>query len=500
MRTTIGVHAVEMSMSEMKSYSGDPFAIAVFEIYQNENQQLLERIQEMQELSQAPFNQFMLVSDDPVANPLSAFWQMGMVAKIVLNGDVENLYFALDSAARVHIQSQVLQQQLKEASDIAMLSMSASSQLGEIIRFLEKSYGCNDFEALGDMLRECIEMMGASACGIIFIEEQHIYFGDRDKKTVWGRLVEHLRGVGRFIDVGDRTIINFDTISVMARNLPEPGSEEYGRLKDQLFILVEGADARIKAIANERIAQKADQAKAAFLSTMSHELRTPMNSILGFSGRLAQRKEGDVVTSRDISAIGFLKDNAQELMELITDLLELGDIATDVAPDTGRVLIRDLTHELLVDSKKLATDKGVDFSVSWQDAAITADVDKKRFRLMMKRLLSYAIQATDSGGIKVDVDSVFSSKDGDKLRIRIFDSSPGMDQDVLDGMMRSLFNIGREYLSRGGCNSSIGLAIALELASEMGGELTAKSKKGEGVRFLYSVPLYDHENLDVELF
>ena len=44
-----------------------------------------------------------------------------------------------------------MDRQLMRASDIAMLSMSASSQLGEIVRFMERSYHCEDHEQLGNL-------------------------------------------------------------------------------------------------------------------------------------------------------------------------------------------------------------------------------------------------------------------------------------------------------------------------------------------------------------
>jgi signal transduction histidine kinase len=500
LRCTIGVDAVVMSLSDLNEYTGTPFSFAVFDVTLESYEKLCVSIQQLEHMGASPFNRFMLVSNDPLQIPLDVCWQQGMIAHVVLNGNVENLYFALDSAARVDIRNQVLEQQLKEASDIALLSMSASSQLGENIRFLEKSYNCSEYEELGDLLNECLEMMGVSGCGVISIDGDSIYFGDKDREKVWSRLLKQLQREGRFIDLGNRTITNFDAISVMARNMPEPGSEAHGRMKDQLFTLVEGAEARVKAISNERIAQMADQAKASFLSAMSHELRTPMNSILGFSDRLQKRVEGDALSARDVDGLTILNENAHHLMDLISDLLELGDISTDIVPNTKRTLVQDLLHEVLAEGEQQAQDKGGAFNVSWQDVNMTADVDHKRLRLMVKRLLLYVMKLSAGGGVDVEITSIFDHELGDMLKLTITQNEVDISQQVLDKIMCNFSKSGNGYLNRGEGSSDIGVAIAMELANEMGGGLIANNLGGKGIQFVFSVRLYDHKNQDVELF
>jgi signal transduction histidine kinase len=43
-----------------------------------------------------------------------------------------------------------------------------------------------------------------------------------------------------------------------------------------------------EARAARAAAEKANEAKSAFLATMSHEIRTPMNAVIGMSGLLAR--------------------------------------------------------------------------------------------------------------------------------------------------------------------------------------------------------------------
>ena len=61
-------------------------------------------------------------------------------------------------------------------------------------------------------------------------------------------VIKRLCKEGRIIDIGTRTIVNYERISVLIKGMPTDDNDRYGRIKDNVALLVEGADARIKAI------------------------------------------------------------------------------------------------------------------------------------------------------------------------------------------------------------------------------------------------------------
>ena len=68
---------------------------------------------------------------------------------------------------------------------------------------------------------------------------------------------------------------------------------------------------------------------------MSHELRTPLNSILALSRLLLDRTDGEL-TDEQAKQVAFIKKNAQDLSELVNDLLDLGKVEagrTTVTPN-----------------------------------------------------------------------------------------------------------------------------------------------------------------------
>lgn len=66
----------------------------------------------------------------------------------------------------------------------------------------------------------------------------------------------------------------------------------------------------------------ADQMKSRFLSHMSHEFRTPLNSIIGLT-RLLLKREPIGQSEEAIREINFIQQSAQNLTEMVDDLLDL---------------------------------------------------------------------------------------------------------------------------------------------------------------------------------
>ena len=69
----------------------------------------------------------------------------------------------------------------------------------------------------------------------------------------------------------------------------------------------------------------ATEAKSEFLANMSHEIRTPMNSIIGFTKRLIKNARPEV-SAREVDALETIERNANNLLHIINDVLDLAKI------------------------------------------------------------------------------------------------------------------------------------------------------------------------------
>ena len=71
--------------------------------------------------------------------------------------------------------------------------------------------------------------------------------------------------------------------------------------------------------------RRADELKSKFLSHMSHEFRTPLNSILALSRLLLDRSDGELTEEQE-TQVRFIRKAAQNLTELVDDLLDLAKV------------------------------------------------------------------------------------------------------------------------------------------------------------------------------
>ena len=68
--------------------------------------------------------------------------------------------------------------------------------------------------------------------------------------------------------------------------------------------------------------EAANLAKTTFLANMSHEIRTPMNAIIGLTHLL----RSEPLTDRQDERLGKVGENAEHLLKIINDILDLSKI------------------------------------------------------------------------------------------------------------------------------------------------------------------------------
>ena len=147
------------------------------------------------------------------------------------------------------IANKQLREQLKAASDVAMAAMNNTSDMGVNIQFLLDSHHCVNLDQLGQLLFKSLNYFGLHCSlqmrGQYQTKNMEANGMERDMES---KLLTEMKDAGRFYDFGNRTVINYDNISLLIKNMPVDQPEKYGIIKDNIFALLQGADARLKAL------------------------------------------------------------------------------------------------------------------------------------------------------------------------------------------------------------------------------------------------------------
>jgi len=229
-------------------------------------------------------------------------------------------------------------------------------------------------------------------------------------------------------------------------------------------------------------ADRANQAKSAFLSNMSHELRTPLNAILGFSQILASDQLPSSAAQKKQFA-GNILQASRHLLRLINDILDLAKVESGALTlESETVALSQVLQECRTLVDPLARLRGVELRLTVADnASVTAD--RVRLKQVLINLLSNAIKYNrDHGTVSVHCAEV----DQERLRVSVQDTGAGLNEAQLAAMFQPFNRLGQEGGTQEG--TGLGLVMTRHLVEKMGGELGVVSTPGMGSTFWVALP------------
>ena len=235
-------------------------------------------------------------------------------------------------------------------------------------------------------------------------------------------------------------------------------------------------------------------AKSAFLANMSHEIRTPMNGVIGFTELLLA---GDVTESQK-QHLEMIADSGRAMLRLLNDLLDFAKIESgQMAVAHEPTDIRHKVHSAVRLLEPTATEKGVSIKVIVKDVVPKWILsDRMRLRQIVLNLLGNAIKFTDKGSVTVEVSA---DKAAELIQISVTDTGIGVADDKLSVIFEKFTQADSSIARRFG-GTGLGLPICAQLATLLGGSITAKSREGVGSVFTLTLPLQqcDAPNSDEE--
>ena len=229
-------------------------------------------------------------------------------------------------------------------------------------------------------------------------------------------------------------------------------------------------------------AERANRAKSEFLSRMSHELRTPLNAVLGF-GQLLQMGSLD---KRQAESVDQIVKGGRHLLDLIDEVLDISRIESGgLALSMESVDVAGLLGDVLALVKPMAAERGIELRAELQETTGRyVAADEQRLKQVLLNLLSNATKYNcDDGAVTVTCDELA----GERLRILVSDTGPGIAADKLDRVFTPFDRLGAERTTVEG--TGLGLALSKRLTEAMGGNLTVESGPERGSAFAVELPL-----------
>ncbi len=155
-------------------------------------------------------------------------------------------------AQRIRDEKRQLREMAGYAQRTAFTAMTSMGELGIVIDFLRKSFACGDSHALARAILDALDQYGLQGA-------VQIRIGDTAENLsaagcnlpLEASVLNHVRTQGRIFEFKTRSVFNHGGITILVKNMPLEDGERCGRLRDNLAILTEGADARRHALEME---------------------------------------------------------------------------------------------------------------------------------------------------------------------------------------------------------------------------------------------------------
>lgn len=242
-------------------------------------------------------------------------------------------------------------------------------------------------------------------------------------------------------------------------------------------------------------AERANEAKTAFLFNMSHDIRTPMNAILGYTKLIKK----EITDPKLLHYQEMIEKSGNLLLSIINNVLDMsriesGKMELDIDYSRAEVVTSEICDVFAEDiKKKNLTLKRV---VNVRHEHIM--MDKIKVQEIFMNLISNAVKYTPPGGtITITIDEIPYDKEGYvTFKSCVADNGIGMSEEFLPHIFDS-FSRERNTTLGGVIGTGLGMSIVKSLVDLMEGTIEVESKIGEGSRFTV---ILQHKLADEEYY
>lgn len=215
---------------------------------------------------------------------------------------------------------------------------------------------------------------------------------------------------------------------------------------------------------------------------VAHEINNPLALINETAGYI-----------KDLFAIKAQYQHDPELVEHIDSILEAVDRCGTITRQLLSFARRLDVHTQSVDLKQMVADvlnfhnkeaayRNIALHVDIPDEIPSIDTDRGKLQQVILNLVNNAFQAVENGcflEIGADMDGP------DRVRLSIRDNGCGISKENIQKVFDPFFTTKKE-----GHGTGLGLSITYALVQKLHGDISVKSRPGEGTTFMVTLPVY----------
>ena len=227
---------------------------------------------------------------------------------------------------------------------------------------------------------------------------------------------------------------------------------------------------------------KRSMMKQQITSNISHELKTPIATVKGYLETLLNNPDMD--PKRQQYFINKAHNQSERLTQLVNDIAMLNKIeeSSELYPK-GSIRVKKLMEEVIESFNDLILQKSVTVEMNIAgEVVVTANYSLlfSVFRNLMENSLNYG-----GNGITIQLSNYHD--DNNYHYFSFADTGPGVEEEHLPRIFERFYRVdtGRSRKQGG---TGLGLAIVKNAILSFKGEISARTHKGGGLEFIFSLP------------
>jgi len=226
--------------------------------------------------------------------------------------------------------------------------------------------------------------------------------------------------------------------------------------------------------------KRTERMRRDFVANVSHEFKTPLTSIRGFAETLLTGALADRKIATDF--VRTIERNAQHLEALVSDLLTLARIESELPTTKESVNIKSIVDEQVSGRQSVLAER--DIRIVNECAANEVHADRVRLSTAISNLIDNAILYNKAGG---EV-RIIGARENGTFRLDITDTGEGIAAEELPRIFERFYRVDKARTRVTG-GTGLGLSIVKHAIESQGGTIQVTSRLGAGSTFTIRLPL-----------
>lgn len=260
------------------------------------------------------------------------------------------------------------------------------------------------------------------------------------------------------------------------------GSDEVGILSESFNQMTK----KLKQYAEELKQAEKSSAWKEVAQKLAHEIKNPLTPIQLSAERLKRRyyinQEGYEQVL--IECTDVIIDEVIRLRRLLDEFSQFARMPV-INPSPSNI------NYIIDESIRLYGEfpKNIELVMDYTESLPQILIDPDQMRRAFFNIIKNAVEAMQDGGKLIITTKKVNSESDEYIQIEFSDTGTGITEELMKNLFTPHFST-----KRGG--SGLGLAIVKKIIADHGGDISVKSKEGEGTTFTIKIPIQQGENIE----